>query len=109
MEHWPVQFKSRGQAVIAVADKIRRGCRLPPPRLLPLCLLLGAALQAAPAWAADAAAPEQNLFQRLYAALHGTDVAQAPGAGGAAVPPVPATPKVEPPPAASTSAPAAAA
>lgn len=98
MERGPVQFKSLG--LVPVCPSAKPG-RVPPQRLLPLCLLLGATLQAAPAWAGDDAAPsqEQRLFRRFFAALQGTEVAQAPGAGGATVAPVPPTPKVEQAPA----------
>ena len=70
----------------------------PPFRLLPVLVALSAALQACNAQAADAVVEDQNspgLFSRLTGAAKGILIAQAPAAGGASVPAVPATPKVE--------------
>jgi len=67
--------------------------RLSPRRLLPLALTICASLQAASVHAADADSP--GLFNRLGNTSEGVLIAQAPAAGGAAVPPVSATPKVE--------------
>jgi len=99
-----VHFKYR-----PVTDRFVARVFDPPCRLLPLVLLIGVALQASPASAArmDGAhnfsqpvaqdSFEFDSAEATPARSSATLLAQAPGAGGASVPAVPPTPKVEAP------------